>query len=90
MRGAIPPLLRYVSMAWCSVKKSTETALPLPLPFTPLKTGVRELSYSDVLVLFNEDRGSFVQILKKFCVVNKRRHRAVYLCMRILCQGILL
>jgi hypothetical protein len=34
MCGAIPPLPQYASMAWCSVKKSTETTLPLP-PFYP-------------------------------------------------------
>jgi hypothetical protein len=32
MSGAIPPLLQYDLMAWCSVK-STGTPLPLPLPF---------------------------------------------------------
>jgi hypothetical protein len=31
MSGAIPPLLQYAFMAWCSVK-GTGTALPLPLP----------------------------------------------------------
>jgi hypothetical protein len=34
MRGAIPALLCYALMASCSVKKSTGTNLPLPLPFT--------------------------------------------------------
>jgi hypothetical protein len=29
MRGAILPLPQYAFMAWCSVKKSTGTALPL-------------------------------------------------------------
>jgi hypothetical protein len=32
MRGAIPPLPQYASMAWCSVK-STGTTLPLPLDY---------------------------------------------------------
>jgi len=30
MLGALPPLPRYAFMAWCSVKKSTGTTLPLP------------------------------------------------------------
>jgi hypothetical protein len=29
MRGAIPPLPQYAFMEWCSVKKSTQTTLPL-------------------------------------------------------------
>jgi hypothetical protein len=31
MRGAINPLPQYAFMAWCLVKKRTETTLPLPL-----------------------------------------------------------
>jgi hypothetical protein len=31
MYGALPPLLQHAVMAWCSVKKSTGTTLPLPL-----------------------------------------------------------
>jgi hypothetical protein len=30
MSGAIPPLTQYAFMAWCSVKRSTGIALPLP------------------------------------------------------------
>jgi hypothetical protein len=30
MSGAIPPLPKYAFRAWCSVKRSTGTALPLP------------------------------------------------------------
>jgi hypothetical protein len=33
MRRAIPPLLQHTFMAWCSVKKSTGTTLPIP--YTP-------------------------------------------------------
>jgi hypothetical protein len=35
MRGAIPPLLQYAFMAWCSLEKSTETTLPLLCPERP-------------------------------------------------------
>jgi hypothetical protein len=31
MSGAVPPIPRYAFMAWCSVKKSTGTALVLPV-----------------------------------------------------------
>jgi hypothetical protein len=31
MGGALPPLLQYAFMAWCSVRGSTETTLLLPL-----------------------------------------------------------
>jgi hypothetical protein len=31
MSGAILPLPQYAFIAWCSVKKSTGTSLPLPL-----------------------------------------------------------
>jgi hypothetical protein len=34
MRGAIPLLPQHAFMAWCSVKKSTGTTLPLPLEIT--------------------------------------------------------
>jgi len=30
VHGAVPPLHQYALMAWCSVKKSTGTTLPLP------------------------------------------------------------
>jgi hypothetical protein len=29
MNGAIPPLPQYAFMAWCSVKRSTGTTLPM-------------------------------------------------------------
>jgi hypothetical protein len=31
MSGSMPPLPQYAFMAWCSVKKSTGTPLPLPI-----------------------------------------------------------
>jgi hypothetical protein len=31
IRGSIPALPQYAFMAWCSVKKSTETTLPYPI-----------------------------------------------------------
>jgi hypothetical protein len=30
MGGAVPPLLKYAFMAWCSVRGSTGATLPLP------------------------------------------------------------
>jgi hypothetical protein len=30
MDGAVPPLPQYAFMAWCSVRGSTRTSLPLP------------------------------------------------------------
>jgi hypothetical protein len=37
MRGGISPLSQYAFMAWCSVKKSTGTTLPLRLPYVETK-----------------------------------------------------
>jgi len=37
MRGAIHPLSQYAFMAWCLVKKSTGTTLPLPFTVVPFR-----------------------------------------------------
>jgi len=39
MSGAIPPLPRYAFIAWCSVKKSKGTTLPLSLPLQTIRSG---------------------------------------------------
>jgi hypothetical protein len=39
--GTIPPLPQYPLMAWCLVKKSTGTTLPLLLPYLPYNNLVK-------------------------------------------------
>jgi hypothetical protein len=42
MGGALPPLPQYAFMAWCSVRESTGTTLPLALLDILQKTSDRE------------------------------------------------
>jgi hypothetical protein len=59
MRGAMPPLPQYAFMAWCSVKKSTGTALPLPLSYGP--------SYLESVFLTSCKVNKIMEIFKLAC-----------------------
>jgi len=44
MSRAMPPFSQYAFMAWCSVKESMGTTLPLPLNDTIRRTLISEAS----------------------------------------------
>jgi hypothetical protein len=58
MSGAVPPLPQYACMAWCSVRGSTGTILPLPfchmfMAFNYLSGNIREGNMNIVWVKTN-------------------------------------
>jgi len=58
MSGAIPPLYQYAFMAWCSVKKSTGTTLPLRL----IRKEFYEINYLLITTNYGDDDKSKSQV----------------------------
>jgi hypothetical protein len=55
MGGAIPPFPQYAFMAWCSVRGSTGTTLPLPLLITKSEQVIPSALAQRIIVEFLTD-----------------------------------